>query len=213
MGYNCAHHWPTSLCKWRDHTTGCFVHWLCNYHSECFIIQSIWCWRLKNSNWDWICDNCVSSSSYGVISIPLPNTTISSRTKRFSVEELYTHYVYGGHPHFSSIKVEFCGDKIPGSTRCSRLRPNLHLKDSANDNYGFCVWSIVLLSLSQWSGKYIIGLYIFSDGTAHIRWRHRKRMFQLFESCIFVKRTHTNLNNPNIFPLRYKGMMIHNNPI
>ena len=58
------------------------------------------------------------------------------------IVEIDTPDVYFDHLHVSSAKVESCDNKSPAPIQCSRLRPNFHLKDSANDNYGFLVRSI-----------------------------------------------------------------------
>ena len=60
----------------------------------------------------------------------------------------------------------FCDNKIPAPNQCSRLRPNLHLKYSANKNYGFIVISVAPLSLGQLSDMHIIGIYSGSGGTS-----------------------------------------------
>ena len=56
--------------------------------------------------------------------------------------ELDTPDVDGGHLHGSSAKVESCNNKITALTQCSRLRPNFHLKERANDNSAFLVLSV-----------------------------------------------------------------------
>ena len=136
------HHRPTSLCQWRECTAGRFGYWLCNHHYECFIIQRVWCWRIENLNRDWICDGCVSSSSCCGSSSPLPTITTSSSTKRSRSVDLDTTYVDGGYLHVSSTKVEFSDNKSPAPNQCSRLWPNFHLKDSANETSSFLFLSI-----------------------------------------------------------------------
>ena len=152
---------------------------MCNHHSECFIIQRVWCWRLKNLNRDWICDGCSSVSSRSGGSIPIP-TIIRIITKRSLSLDLDTPYVDDGHLHLSSTKVEFCNNKSPAPTRCSRIHPNFHLKDSANRNSGFLVQFISPWELRQWSDKHRLGLYLGSYVTERIRRRHRKHIFQNF---------------------------------
>ena len=46
-------------------------------------------------------------------------------------------------------RLNFANEKNTAPTRCSRLRPNLHLKDSANENYGFLVCSVAPRALGQ----------------------------------------------------------------
>ena len=137
----------------------------------------VWCWRLKNLNIYWKCDSCVDSITRGDNRSPLHTITIISIMKRFRSVDLDTPYVDGGQLHVSFTKVEFCYNKSPAPTQCSRLRPNLHLKDSTNKNYGFLVCSIAPQALVQWSENHSLGLYIGSDNTAWICWRHRGRLF------------------------------------
>ena len=109
--------------------------------------------------------------------------------------------------------------------QCSRLQPNLHLKDSANENSSFLVRSILPRALIQRSDIHGLGLYLGFYGTAWIGWRHHERLFRLFftlfEFCILVplctstakKRTHSSLKSPNILPMRFECMLVLNIPI
>ena len=63
--------------------------------------------------------------------------------------ELDTPYVDCGHLHGSSAKVESCDKKSPAPTQCSFLRPNFHLKESANENSGFLVYSLAPRELGK----------------------------------------------------------------
>ena len=70
-----------------------------------------------------------------------------------------------------------------------------------------------------------LGLYFGSDGTEWIGRRHREHLFCLFFALFLVvcfgasmhihaqKITHTDLKSPNIFPMRFEGMLILNLPI
>ena len=56
--------------------------------------------------------------------------------------EIETKDVDCGQLHVSSSKVKSRDKKNPASTQCSRLWPNLYLKDSANENSAFIVRSV-----------------------------------------------------------------------
>ena len=136
-GINTPHHRPTIICQWRDWTARSFVHWMCNHHYECLIIQRVWCWCLENLNRDWIYGGCVSSSSCVGSSRPLSIITTSIRKRRFRSVELDNPDVYCGHLRGSSTKVKYCDNKSPAPTQCSRLRPNFHLEASTKREYWF----------------------------------------------------------------------------
>ena len=184
----------------------------------------VWCWCLENLNRYWICDRCVSISIRCGNSSPLSTITNSSRTSRFRSVDLDTPYVDSCHHHVYSTKVELCENKSSARTQYSRLQPNFHLKDSANDNSGFLVCSVAPRELSHWRDMHDLGLYLGSNGTLYIGLRHREHPFCLFFALFRVvyfgasmhlhskKRTHNNLKSPNICPVRFEGMLIMNIP-